>query len=83
MGMYEFIIGIGTLFFLGLLFGLLLGPFNQISETFSDLSTDVDNKELYSNNAKLFYFSFFFITICVLGWILKSSMKQENGLDYE
>ena len=83
MGMYEFIVGIGTLLFLALLFGLLLGPFDEVSTTFSGMSTDADNQALYSNNAKLFYFSFFFIAICVFGWILKSSMKKDNGLDYE
>lgn len=81
--MYEFIVGLGTLLFLGLLFGLFLGPFNDVSDTFSGISTDADNKELYSDNAKLFYFSFFFIAICVFGWIIKSSMKKDNGLDYE
>ena len=84
MGMYEFVLGIGTIIFLGILWSMLNHTFGIVTGIYTNMtnSTEVINQYTLANN--LFYFSYFFLVIVIIAWIIKTSMKQsENVYEYE
>lgn len=88
---YEFIIGVGTIFFLILLWSLLMKPIemmfdiaeNQTREVFFNETT---NRTVlisyYTLGFDVFYFCLFFIVFFIFVWIVKVSVKQSRDMEY-
>lgn len=78
MGMYEVILGIGTIIFLGLVWIILMHPFSLIVDSFSNMTNSTEVKTQYDIAENVFYFAYFFIGILVFVWIIKESVKHQE-----
>jgi len=75
MSVYEWIIGVGTILFLGFMFTIMGGPTEEIFDIIAGMYTgDVTTTITQINSvltASLFVFSLF-----VFAWIVKESLRQ-------
>jgi len=90
MGFYEFVLGLGVILTLAIVWIMLAYPHEVIGNIFKDMTetpmygqeVDVDDvNEEYDLNISIFYYSFAFIVILILVWVVKASVReQENGV---
>jgi len=84
MGMYEFVLGIGTIIFLGIVWAILNHTFATITDIYTNMTNSSEVIAQYTLASNVFYFSYFFLVIVIIAWIIKTSMKQsENVYEYE
>lgn len=88
---YEFVIGVGTVFFLVLLWSLLMKPLDMLIDVASNqtktafFNETVNKTAITSNYTLAFdvgYFSLFFIVFFIFIWIVKVSVKQSKEQDF-
>jgi len=90
MGFYEFALGIGVILTLAIVWIMLAYPHEVIGNIFKNMTqtpmygqeVDVDDvNEEHDLNIKIFYYSFAFIVVLILVWIVKTSVEnQRNGV---
>mgnify|MGYP000710487563 CR=1 FL=1 len=78
MGMYEVVLGIGTIIFLSLVWIVLMHPFSLFVDSLSNMTNSTEVKTQYDIAENIFYFSYFFIAILVFVWIIKESVKHQE-----
>jgi hypothetical protein len=86
MGFYHFIVGIGTLIVLAMVWALLLHAVDVAQDTFVSTTPatfgnhSVDTADVvqqYSFAHDAFYYSYFFFTIIIIMWIVKSVINEQ------
>ena len=91
MGFYHFVIGIGTIIFIGMLWT----AFAFVIETATDIFIDITPATIgnytvnvsavtreYEYGRSTMYFFMFFITFVILIWIYKSTVEEQAQYPY-
>jgi len=88
MGIFEFIVALGTIFLISILWVVLMYPFNMVTGTFQNNMTKAVRFNQTVNVTRLntqytiaydaSYFSLFFIIIVILIWVFKVSQEQQK-----
>jgi len=88
---YEFVIAIGTIILLALIWTILTHAIYDIRTNFISMTPNITNPTNQTQNMintynlyfNVIYFSLFFLTIIILIWVIKKSTKQSyRGEEY-
>ena len=80
MGVYEFLVGIGTIIFISLVWTLFAHQTDMLEDIFTGMTTILDVQAEYAKASDIMYVSLLVISIIVFAWILKrGAMEQEKN----
>lgn len=80
MGVYEFLVGIGTIIFISLVWTLFAHQTDMLEDIFTGMTSILDVQAEYAKASDIMYISLLVISIIVFAWILKrGAMEQEKN----
>ena len=88
MGMYQIVIGVGTIVFVSLIWIMLMSATNTLHDIFVNITpSEVHGVKVLSDVFKqydlasnIMYVSLFFIGVVVIAWMVKESVREQENV---